>query len=73
MSLNIEGVRPALISEDTFVLLDELRAFRHFFRHAYNYEIRYQKVKPLLDCIDQVRHIYKTDVQRFIKEIDNSL
>ncbi len=39
MRLSIEGVRPALLAEGAFKLLDSLRAFRHFFGHAYSYKL----------------------------------
>ena len=36
MKIHIEGVRPKLLSDDSFKILDELRGFRHVFRHAYS-------------------------------------
>lgn len=35
MRLNIEGIRPAFLDEETYLLLDDLRAFRHLFRNLY--------------------------------------
>ena len=35
MRLNIDGVRPAFLSDETYYLLDDLRAFRHLFRNLY--------------------------------------
>jgi hypothetical protein len=35
LKAGIRGVRPALLSPEAFELLDGLRRFRHFFRHAY--------------------------------------
>jgi len=46
--LNIEGVRPALLSEKSFRHLDELRGFRHAFRHAYSYGLDGERVVYLL-------------------------
>jgi len=37
LSVEIPQVRPSVISEQSFPLLDKLRAFRHFVRHGYNY------------------------------------
>ncbi|MGQ9610793.1 MAG: ribonuclease toxin HepT-like protein [bacterium] len=31
MKMGISGIRPALLSEPTYLLLDEMRRFRHFF------------------------------------------
>ncbi len=44
MRLQIEEVRPKLLSDDSFMLLDELRGFRHVFRHAYSYKLDAERV-----------------------------
>lgn len=41
MSQPVVGVRPAVISQESYRLLNGLRAFRHFFRHAYGVSIDY--------------------------------
>ena len=70
MSLNIEGIRPALISEESFKLLDELRAFRHFFRHAYSYELSYEKTSTPLSAAQKLRERYVTEIGNFLKMIE---
>ena len=63
MVLNIDGVRPALLSEESFHHLDELRGFRHVFRHAYTYGLDDERVVYLLkkvlkkktDIIDELK------------------
>lgn len=70
MAIHIEGVRPALLSEETLRVLDELRAFRHFFRHAYAYELKYEKVKPVIESTDKIRVLYKGEIERFLKELE---
>lgn len=35
MTLAIDGMRPALLDESTYLLVDELRSFRHLFRNLY--------------------------------------
>lgn len=72
MTLQIEGVRPALLSEEAFKALDELRAFKHFFRHAYAYELKYQKIKLVLESADRVKDLYKGEIERFLKELEES-
>jgi hypothetical protein len=39
MCLEIEGVRPAIFTAGTVVVLRHLLGFRHFFRHAYAVEL----------------------------------
>ncbi|MBF0558510.1 MAG: hypothetical protein HQL08_06990 [Nitrospirae bacterium] len=51
MILDVPGIRPPLLSRDSFRVLDELRRFRHMFRHAYTYELESQKVNDLQLCL----------------------
>ena len=44
MALEIDGVRPALLSKKDVALIDELRAFRHVFRHIYQSELDVEKL-----------------------------
>ena len=48
MILDIQDVRPPLLSEDSYRILNELRGFRHVFRHAYSYGLDGERVKFLL-------------------------
>ena len=70
MTLSIEGVRPALLSRESFRLLDSLRAFRHFFRHAYTYELDPRKVLLVLEDALAVRKKVLDDVHRFLQTLD---
>ncbi len=47
MSLEVPLIRPNFLSKDSCKILDELRRFRHTFRHAYTYELESQRVKEL--------------------------
>lgn len=69
MSLEIEGLRPALLSEQSYFLLDELRAFRHLFRHAYLYQLDPEKVKMVLEKGLRLKDIFKGDSQNFLKRL----
>ena len=73
LSLSIEGVRPALISVESRKELDELRAFRHFFRHAYSYELKYEKIITPLESANRLRGLYQQDIDLFLKTIENEL
>ena len=66
MRLEIEGIRPALVSDGAFDLLDELRRFRHFFRHAYTAELNPDKLDDLLGNVRRLREIHRRDVKKFI-------
>ncbi len=65
MTLEVEGIRPRLISEESFIILDELRAFRHFFRHAYGIPLDYERVKRLVEKATGLKEILHNDLDRF--------
>lgn len=44
MSIEVPSIRPWVITKDSYRTLDELRKFRHVFRHAYTYDIDREKV-----------------------------
>ena len=67
MSIDIKGVRPPLLKRETMNWLDELRAFRHVFRHAYSYEIDKKKLQIVLEAAENLRECYKDDIAKFLK------
>lgn len=69
MKLEIEGIRPALLSEQSFALLDELRRFRHFFRHAYSADLDPAKVEDLVGKAQQLRELFQQDTERFLTQL----
>ncbi len=48
MLVHIQQIRPALISEESYQFLNELRGFRHVFRHAYSFGLDDERVSFLL-------------------------
>ena len=67
MTYTIEGVRPALLSQESFLLLDNLRSFRHLFRHAYSYDLDERKVRIVLEDTIKLRTLYARDLQAFLQ------
>lgn len=49
MALDIEAVRPRVLSNDSLRGLRRLLAFRHFFRHAYAVSLEAPKLEILRD------------------------
>ena len=66
MQLDIRGVRPALLSEATARDLDELRRFRHLFRHAYGTELDSARVADLAARAAGTRDAFTRDFERFL-------
>jgi hypothetical protein len=67
MKLEIEGIRPSLVSEDTYPLLDELRRFRHFFRHAYGVRLTADRVRTVVRAAISTGDKFSADLERFMK------
>ena len=43
--------RDAVVEEDLYLKLREYATFRHFYRHAYSFQLKWEKLKPLVDDI----------------------
>ena len=69
MHLSIEGIRPAVLSDQSFRELNELRGFRHAFRHAYNYGLDDERVRHLLHRILHAKKQIMEDMREFRKRI----
>jgi hypothetical protein len=69
MRIAIEGIRPKLLSEDSYRILDELRGFRHIFRHAYTYELDAERIIRLSEKAEKLGDIFAKDFEKFKEEI----
>lgn len=69
MTISVEGVRPAFLSQECYRLIDNLRAFRHLFRHAYSYELDERKVSLVLEDAIRLKEIYPKDIQTFLNQL----
>jgi hypothetical protein len=70
MRLEIEDVRPALLSERSYDHLSELLAFRHYFRHAYDSDIREDKFEIVASSTLELRELLLDDIENFIDFVD---
>lgn len=72
MGLDIEGIRPAVLSRESVAALRELLAFRHFFRHAYAVEFDPERLAllrgDLLDAAPRLAHEL-TALDTFLAEV----
>jgi uncharacterized protein YutE (UPF0331/DUF86 family) len=69
MLLTIEGIRPSLLSEKSYRHLDELRGFRHVFRHAYSYGLDDERVLHLLNRVLKEKDNVLGDIQVFREKV----
>jgi len=65
MTVEIYGIRPKILSKESYAVLDELRVFRHIFRHAYTYEIVPEKINLLKDNLLRNWDLIKRDLYNF--------
>jgi hypothetical protein len=65
MSQEISGIRPAFLAQESYLLLNSLRGFRHFFRHAYGVPIDYEQLQINLNKARQLYSYLEQDLDRF--------
>lgn len=65
MNTEVPKIRPAVLSTQSLKLLDKIRAFRHFIRHAYDCELDEKELRLIQKkLIDEFHHVEK-DLQNF--------
>lgn len=70
MTLPLEGIRPAVISEELASDLDEYLAFRHVFRNIYGFELKGDRVARLADRLDDVVGRFKKEIGSFCRILE---
>ena len=56
-----------IISESTMLQLGEYMAFRHFFSHAYAFDLYADKLEPLVENIRNVYQSFKKDISFYFE------
>lgn len=65
MRLDVSPLRPAVINAATYDALDELRRFRHLFRHAYALELDAERLQLVLRKAMKLREQYVSQFEQF--------
>ena len=73
MYMDIPGIRPKLLSHESYRILDELRGFRHIFRHAYDYELDPERIDNLKQKISVNWDHIKKDIHSFMSFLQDTL
>lgn len=71
MLLDLENIRPSVISQANHRCLKELRAFRHFFRHTYDFDLEDEKFSIVVSRTRELEKNYRTDLEKFLQYIDD--
>ncbi|MES2199001.1 MAG: hypothetical protein V4489_02390 [Chlamydiota bacterium] len=61
----IPSIRPSLLSEESFLFLDKIRAFRHFIRHAYDCELKEKELEEIQDKLKDCYAVLEKDFLGF--------
>ena len=67
MTLQIEEVRPAVISKELLAELKGYLEFRHRFRNIYGFELEWDKMKGLKETMPGVADRFKKEIKEFIE------
>jgi len=70
MSLEIEGIRPPVISKTTYRKLEEYLRFRHLFRHTYGYRLEESRFIHLAEAAKEVFSKFRKDIVRFCQRLE---
>ena len=66
MHLNIMPLRPAVIDDAAYDALDELRRFRHLFRHAYMMKLDFHRLNLVMNKALALKTIYSEQFEKFL-------
>lgn len=70
MALDIPGVRPALFDREVLARLDELRAFRHLFRHLYARPLDRAKVQLVQEQVAPALAAFKVAHRNYLELLE---
>ncbi len=71
MHLEVMPLRPAVIDDEAYDALDELRRFRHVFRHAYSIKLDPLRLELVLNKAFTLKTIYIQQFERFLNFLQN--
>jgi hypothetical protein len=73
MMIHIKDVRPPLLSKDSYEYLNELRGFRHVFRHAYGFGLDDERVAHLIRKTIAKKVTVLADLSKFQMNINTGV
>ena len=65
MNTEVPKIRPAVISNKSLLLLDKIRAFRHFIRHAYDCELDERELALIQKRLQEEYLLVESDLKKF--------
>ena len=71
LQTEIPNIRPAVLSTESFLLLDKIRAFRHFIRHAYDCELLETELIEIQNRLEAGYHFLEKDFMKFKRFVES--
>jgi len=65
MALELQGLRPAVLTAELAAVLEDYLKFRHFFRHSYGFDIDWDELKPKAEKLKPTFEKLETALQQF--------
>jgi len=65
MALEIQGVRPAVLTKELAAVLEDYLEFRHFFRHSYSFDLDWGELKPKAEALKPTFEKLEAAFQQF--------
>lgn len=69
MMISVPDIRPAVLTEPSFSVLDEMRSFRHVFRNSYVFVIDAERVSALSVKWFKLRGTIQKEIEGFLRKI----
>ena len=66
----ISSIRPRVLSEESFLFLDKMRAFCHFVRHAYDCELQETELQEIQDKLKSYSGVLEKDFLEFRRFVE---
>lgn len=66
MRIEIPGIRKAVLSQDSYRLLDELRRFRHFKRYYYDFDYDWARLDYLKSVYERLQPLIDKDLEDYV-------
>jgi hypothetical protein len=73
MRLDAMPLRPAVVDDAAYDALDELRRFRHLFRHAYNVKLDPLRLQLVMYKALALKDIYTGQIEQFLEFLQSLL
>lgn len=70
MSIEIPGIRPAVISSNTVEMLQDYRGFRHIVRNVYTYHLNPDKMERLINNLDAAHEKVAAELMAFARFLE---